>query len=162
MRFDLTLITEHCQRLGLAAMRTTRNQVRIHIRPGVVFVFHNAEQDEDCTVGFEGTPTHTHGSFEFSGPNGNCIELTYIEVLRCLSDGQVLICESLEGDTLRDRWLVHCDYNDEFKHITTGECLRVYRAQLKHHTPLDLARVQSELQDYSDRLNGGGNDPSRA
>ena len=82
--------------------------------------FQNAEDDKDCLVGFLGTPWHTHDNFMFAG-RGPCTELDYLDLVVALKDGRILICEQrVDGQTV-DRWLIHKEYNDEFRFLEEGE-----------------------------------------
>ena len=64
----------------------------------------------------------------FVGPEGRYIELDALNLLSGLRDGTVLLYEQHVGGTLVDRWLVHSEYNDEFKHFGPDEWIVVRRA----------------------------------
>jgi hypothetical protein len=100
--------------------------VEIDLGPAGSLCFQNAENDEDCLIGFRGTPWHTHDDLTFDG-HGHYIELSYLDMLSGLKDGRVLVCERLIEDRLVDRWLIHRDYNDELKDMDAGEQIIVRR-----------------------------------
>ena len=86
---------------------------------------------EDSLIGFLGMPWHTHDDLMFVDARGNCIEFNYLTLLTGLKDGRVLVCErEVKGRTV-DRWLVHREYNDEFKYLQEGERIIVHRAATK-------------------------------
>jgi hypothetical protein len=58
MRYDLELVFQLCQEVGLPAT-SSPDEVEIELAAGVILVFQNAERDSDCLVGFNGTPWHT-------------------------------------------------------------------------------------------------------
>jgi hypothetical protein len=128
MRYDLGLIHELCQELGLRSRILPEERVEIELGEDCVLSFVNAEREADCLAGFEGTLWHAHGDFEFVGARGYHTEMNYLDVVTGLKDGVVLVCEQWREDRLLDRWLTHRDFNDEFKHMNAGEEIRVRRA----------------------------------
>jgi len=88
-------------------------------------LFVNAEREDDCLMEFEGTPWHCHDDLVFSDPHGYYIEMNYFDVLTGLAEGTVLVCELWTNGTLSDRWLVHRDYVDEFRHLQIGDEIRI-------------------------------------
>jgi hypothetical protein len=56
------------------------------------------------------------------------IEMNYLDIVSGLKDGSILVGELWNRDELKDRWLIHCNYNDEFKCMQEGEEIRVWRA----------------------------------
>ena len=78
-------------------------------------------------MGFEGMPWHVHEPFTFAD-SGRYIEMDYLDMVSGLKNGLVLVCERWRGANLLERWLIHCEYNDEFKYMEEGEEIRVRRA----------------------------------
>jgi hypothetical protein len=64
----------------------------------------------------------------FVDGRGNFIEMNYLDVLSGLKEGKVLVAERWQGGQILDRWLVHCDYNDELKYMQPEEEIRIWRA----------------------------------
>jgi hypothetical protein len=126
MRYELELIAQLCQEIGLRAT-SSADEVAIELAAGVSLVFQNAEQDVDCLVGFNGTPWHVHESFTFVDGRGNYIEMDYLDVITGLADGRVLVCDRTELNDVADRWLIHKDHNNEFQHMELGEHITVWR-----------------------------------
>lgn len=128
MRFDLGLIYELCCETELAARAVDGKEVMIDLGEGAILTFENAKGCVDeCLAGFRDTPSHVHGNFEFLDEGGNYIELDYLELVSGLSDGRILICERHMNGRLSDRWLIHRDHNDEFKHMELNESIVVRR-----------------------------------
>ena len=137
MRYDLKLIRELCQELGLRSSFRSDDLVAIELGEDCVLVFQNVERDEDCLVGFDGTPWHTHDVFVFVDGRGYYTEMDYLDVVSGLKDGRVLVCERWLEGRLVDRWLIHRDFNDEFKYMDEREEVRVRRpviSVIKHET----------------------------
>jgi hypothetical protein len=62
---------------------------------------------------------------------GNYIEIDYLNLITGLKEGRVLVCEQeMQGRTI-DRWLVHNEFNDEFKYLQEGERVIVRRATIQ-------------------------------
>ena len=61
MRYDLTLIRDFCVELGITNVKQSKYLLEIELLPDAVLIFQNADRDKDCSVGFKGTPWHTHG-----------------------------------------------------------------------------------------------------
>ena len=132
MRFDLGLIYELCCETGLAARAVDGKDVTIDLGEGAILTFENAKEGMDeCLAGFGDTPSHVHGNFEFLDEHGNYVELDYLELVIGLSDGRILICERHMNGRLANRWLIHRDHNDEFKHMELNESIIVRRAATK-------------------------------
>lgn len=127
MRYDLTLIHELCGELGLRSSARSNDLLEIELSQNAVLCFQNAERDEGCLAGFKGTPWHTHDDFLFDDGRGSFIEVNYLDILTGLKEGKVLIGERWQKGKALDRWLVHCEYNDEFKFMEQGEEIRAYR-----------------------------------
>src|SRR4051812_46316764 len=112
MRYDLKLIHELCQELGLRSSFRSVDLLAIELAEDCVLVFQNAERDEDCLVAFDGTPWHTHDVFVFVDGRGYHTEMDYLAVVSGLKDGRILVCERWLDSRLADRWLIHRDFND--------------------------------------------------
>jgi hypothetical protein len=123
MRYDLALIDELCDEIGLPSVMRSPGRLAIELAEGVVLCFENYEKD-DCLVEFEGTPWHTHGDFLFAG-NGQGIEMTYFDAVAAIVEGHVLVCERWSGGALVDRWLDHRDCIDDFRYMAAGEEIKV-------------------------------------
>ena len=126
MLYDLSLISSFCTELGVAHKRTDRF-LEIELGRGVVLIFQNHVQDNDCAVFFKGTAWHTHGDFIFVGPEGRYLEVNYLDAIQGLIEGAVLVCDLWTEGKFVDRWVTHCKYNDEFKSLQPGEEVRVWR-----------------------------------
>jgi hypothetical protein len=137
MRYDLKLIHELCQELGLRSSFRSDDMLAIELGEDCVLVFQNAKRDEDCLVAFDGTPWHTHDVFVFVDGRGYYTEMDYLDVVSGLKDGRILVCERWLGGRLVDRELIHRDFNDEFKYMDEKEEVRVRRpviSVIRHET----------------------------
>jgi len=130
MRYDLKLIHELCRELGLRSNFRSDDLLAIELAEDCLLVFQNAERDEDCLVAFDGTPWHTHDVFMFADGRGYYTEMDYLDVVSGLKDGRILICELWMDGRLIDRWLIHRDFNDEFKYMDEKEEVRVRRPMI--------------------------------
>lgn len=130
MRYDLELVTELCREVGLSARMESGQRVDIDLGQGAILCFQNAEREEDCLIGFLGMPWHAHDKLMFGDSRGYYVELDYLNLLTGLMDGRVLLCEQEVAGRTVDRWLVHSEYNDEFKYLEEGERIIVRRAML--------------------------------
>jgi hypothetical protein len=128
MRYDIDLIQQLCREVGLSA-RVAAERVEVDLGQDAVLCFQNAEADQDCLIGFLGTPWHTHGDLMFADARGYCIESDYLELVVALKEGRVLVCELFDNGRIMDRWLIHRDYNDEFKYMEESEQIVVRRAR---------------------------------
>jgi hypothetical protein len=127
MRYDFNMICELCNEIGLPARMHDEQCVEVDLGPSGLLCFQNAEDDEDCLIGFRETPWHTHDDLTFVNGRGHYIELNYLDLLTGLADGQVLVCERRQDGKLLDRWPIHRDYNDLFKYMDAGEQITVRR-----------------------------------
>ena len=125
LQYDLEIIADLCDELGISHRRTSPNEVLVGLEAGVELVFLNFPDEDDCLIGFNGTEWHTHGDVSFADQNGNYTELIYLDVLTGLSDGSVLICELWRPEGLADRWISHKDFVDEFRFMQQGDEVRV-------------------------------------
>lgn len=128
MRYDLDLLNEFCRELGLSSRLTGTSSLEVSLGHETVLCFQNAELDEDCLMGFVGTPWHTHGDLQFSNHAGHFINLDPLNLLTGLRSGDVLICEQELSGSIVDRWLVHKIFNDELEHLVPNERLIFRRA----------------------------------
>ena len=127
MRYDLDLVSQLCREIGLIVSAGTDRRVEVDLGRDAVLCFQNAEYDEDCLIGFLGTPWHTHDNLMFADARGNYVELDYLNRLTGLKERRILVCEREAKGQIVDRWLVHCEYNDEFKYLEEGERIIVRR-----------------------------------
>lgn len=130
MHYDLKMICELCEELGLAARLHDERCAEIDLGDSGLLCFQNAEQERDSLIGFRGTPWHTHGDLTFVDGRGHYVELDYLDLLTGLAEGNVLVCERLQDGKLMDRWLIHRDYNNEFKYMEPGEQIIARRAAI--------------------------------
>ncbi|MDR3534736.1 MAG: hypothetical protein P4L90_29745 [Rhodopila sp.] len=131
MRYELDLVNQLCREIGLIVRMDTDHRVEIDLGRDAVLSFQNAEREEDCLIGFLGMPWHTHDNLMFADARGNYVELDYLNLLTGLKEGRVLVCErEVEGRTV-DLWLIHSEYNDEFKYLEEGEQIIVRRATVQ-------------------------------
>jgi len=130
MRYDLPLICELCDEIGLPVRLLGDDCAELDLGQGALLQFQNAEDDKDCLAGFFGTPWHTHDNFLFGG-HGYGVELDYLDLVVALTDGRILICEQRVNGQTMDRWLIHNKYNDEFKYLEVGEEIIVRRATIR-------------------------------
>jgi hypothetical protein len=132
MSYDLDLIQQLCKELELPNSRKI-DRVEISFNQNAVLYFQNAANEEDCLVGFDGTPWHGHNDLMFSDAQGNFIEMNYVDLISGISDGQVLVGERWLNGKVIDRWLEHCDFNDlkiELQCMPSGEELKFFRPTL--------------------------------
>lgn len=140
MRYDLDIVNRLCREIGLIVRMDTDRRVEIDLGRDAVLCFQNAEREEDCLIGFLGTPWHTHDNLMFVDARGNYVKLDYLNLLTGLTEGRVLVCErAMEGRTV-DRWLIHREYNDEFKYLEEGEQVIVRRATVQ---PAEISGTES-------------------
>ncbi len=125
MLFDLGMVADLCEEVGLRCVRRSPDEVGLPLEPGVTLLFGNAPTENDCYVGFEGTEWHTHDGLTCSDQHGYYIELNYLDLVTGLADGTVLVCELWARGALADRWLVHRDFVDEFRHLQDGDEIRI-------------------------------------
>jgi hypothetical protein len=129
MRYDINLINELCQEIGLPArLNDPERRVEIDLGQGAVLCFQNDDKEDDCLIGFLDTPWHTHDNLMFYGGRGYYTELDYLDLVTALKDGRVLVCEQVVKERVVDRWLIHREFNDEFEHMEEGEQIVVRRA----------------------------------
>jgi hypothetical protein len=128
MRYDFPLIQDFCRESGLTSCVISNGLLQIDLGEDAVLCFQNAESEEDCAFGFKGTAWHTHDDLMFADGRGNFIEMNYLDVLSALKEGKVLVAERWQARQIADRWLVHCEYNDELKYMQEGEEIRIWRA----------------------------------
>jgi hypothetical protein len=130
MRYDFQLIQDFCRESGLRSSVVSNELLEIDLGEDAVLCFQNAASDEDCAFGFKGTPWHIHDDLMFADARGNFVEMNYLDVLSALKEGKVLVAERWQARRITDRWLVHCEYNDELKYMEQGEEIRIWRAPI--------------------------------
>ncbi len=128
MRYELDLIHELCQEIGLPSRIAAQQCVEVDVGDGAVLCFRNAGKDDDCLIGFLGTPWHTHDNLMFADARGHYVELNYLDLVTALKEGRVLVSERHVDGRLIDRWLIHSEFNDEFRYLQEGEQIVVRRA----------------------------------
>lgn len=109
--------------------------VEIDLGRQAVLCFVNAVQDKDCLIGFKGTGWHFHDEFVLlDRDRGHEIRLNYLDVLRRLANGQVLVLEHWRSGSLKDRRLLHSDAAEILDSVTVVQALepgaevRIWRA----------------------------------
>ena len=127
MKNQIASVRDAVKEAGLIASAGANGAVKVEVVPEVFLVFQ--PDAEGLIVGFEGMPSHTHGAIDFTDPAGRFLELQPSEIPKALLAGAVLICERWVQGLVTDRWLVHRDFNDEFKYMDHNEELRIYRAK---------------------------------
>ena len=127
MRYVLKKIHELCGDIGLASILRSPEELAIELADGVVLHFRNPNKEEDCLAQFEGTPWHTHGDFIFVDSHGHEIEMSCLNVVSGLAEGQILVCEKWKRGELVDRWLDHQDYVGPFHLSEEGDEVRIWR-----------------------------------
>ena len=127
MRYDLDLANVVCSEQGFPTIQTN-GRLEATLGNDAVLCVQNSEQDEDCLIGFKDTPWHIHNDFMFSDARGHYIEMGYLDMLVGLGDGSILVCDLMELGAVKDRWLIHRDYNNEYTHMQLGEQVIVFRA----------------------------------
>ena len=130
MRYDLDFLSEYCREIGLVSRIVAPSTLEVFLGDNAILCFQNAEHEQDCLMGFLGTPWHTHDNLMFCGSWGYYIELDTLNILSGIVGGSVLVCERYADGTLADRWLIHSEYNNEFRHLQPGERIIVRRANL--------------------------------
>ena len=70
MRYDFNMICELCNEIGLPARMHDEQCVEVDLGPSGLLCFQNAEDDEDCLIGFRETPWHTHDDLTFVDGRG--------------------------------------------------------------------------------------------
>ena len=121
MRYDLKLIADFGIENDFQVVQRGPESVGLDLGGGAVLEFCNSEKEENSLIGFAGTTWHTHGKFMFAGQRGYFIEMDYLDVLVGLSEGTVLLCERRIGGQLRQRQLIHRDYNHEFHYLAIDD-----------------------------------------
>jgi hypothetical protein len=146
MRYDLKLTHELCQELGLRSHFRQDDLLAIELGEDCVLVFQNAEREEDCLVGFDGTPWHTHDVFMFADCRGHYTEMNYLDVVSGLKNGVILICEHWLDERLLDRCLIHGAFNDAFTNMNAGEEIRVRRSLITC-----LSKIEEQVSRIANR-----------
>ncbi len=128
MRYDLEMVTQLCREIGFSTRLDGDQRVDVDLCQGAVLSFVNDELEEDCLIGFLDGPWHVHGDLMFVDGRGNYVECDYLNLLTSMNEGLVLICEREVAGRVVDRWLVHSEYNDEFRQLEESERIIVRRA----------------------------------
>ena len=131
MRYDLSRIHEQCQESGIPSRIVDEQNLEIDLGHGAVLRFENAEREEDCLIGFAGMLWHTHDDLMFVDGRHNYAKLNYLDLVKDLKEGRVLVCERQVDGLIVDRWLIHSEFNDEFKYLEEGERIIVHRASTR-------------------------------
>ena len=128
MPYDLELIHELCQEIGLHSVARSSEELAIELEDEVVLLIVNSANENDCLITFDGNDKwHTHDDFMFSDAHGYNTEMTYFDVIAGIPTGEILVAELWKNGRLDDRWLVHRDFVDEFRYMDEGDEIRVRR-----------------------------------
>lgn len=128
MPYDLYLVHELCQEVGLNSIVRSSNELAIELEKAVVLLLVNSAKEADCLITFEGNDKwHTHDDFMFADHRGYYREMNYFDVVAGIPGGEILIAELWRNNQLDDRWLVHKDFVDEFRFLDKGEEIRIRR-----------------------------------
>ena len=136
--YDLDLVHEKCNEVGLSSELIEPNTLAVDLTGGVTLRFVNnvtthfldgPAVDDDALIDMgDETSWHTHGhEFQFADPRGHYISMDYLDLVAGIASGEILIAELWNKDNLKDRWLIHKDYNDEFDYLETDDEIRVRR-----------------------------------
>ena len=128
MRYDLDLANVVCSEQGFPSVQI-EGRLEATLGKDAILCVVNDDREEDCLIGFKDTPWHVHSRFTFSDTHGHYVEMSYLDVLAGLGDGTILVCERVVLGIVKDRWLIHRDYNNEYKYMEIGEKNVVYRAE---------------------------------
>lgn len=120
MHYDLLLVKELCDEVTFKASMRKEDEVAIEFDEDTTLYLKNIETD-DCLIGFDGTPWHHHGDLQFSDSRGYYTDVSYLDMVTDISLGKILVCELWESGKLKDRYLIHCEYNDEFRYMQSNE-----------------------------------------
>ena len=138
MRYDLKQVQELCGYLGLHCRLVSdahAEWVEVDLGQQAVLCLVNAEHDKDCLIGFKGTGWHFHDEFVLlDRDRGHEIRLNYLDVLRRLANGQVVVLEHWRSGLLKERRLMHSDAAEVLSYVTVVQALepgaeiRIWRA----------------------------------
>lgn len=126
MRYRLDELAKLAGELGLDAHRVDADRLELRVVDALL-AFCNLEGD-DSSVGFVGTPWHSHDVVRFETGGGDYIECDELDVLLGLAMGELVIVSQFVAGELRDRWIAHVNEPLHLKHMWRGEELRVQRA----------------------------------
>ena len=138
MRYNLEEVRQLCQQLGLPNKTVSDESaewVEIDLGGESVLSVVNSQEEKDCLVGFNNTGWHFHDDFTFvHRDSGEVLSIDYLELLKGLKNGTVMVCEYWKAGALRDRRLLHADSDDMLHTITAvqsfpaGDEIRLWRA----------------------------------
>lgn len=138
MLYDLDLVQEQCSEVGLKSEFLDQDNLAIYLDEGITLHFRNnvttyqlngpAISDDSFIDLGDDNPWHTHSQeFEFTDHKGVGVSMHYLDVLAGIASGDVLIGELRNRGKLKERWLFHKQYNDEFSYMEEGDEIRVRR-----------------------------------
>lgn len=119
MLYELELVKELCNEVGLKSS-IRDDEVAIELDAETILCVKNIDSD-DCLIEFEGTPWHFHDDIQFSDSRGYYIDVTYLDLIIEIAQGKILVGELWENEKIKDRHLIHSEYNDEFKYMQPDE-----------------------------------------
>jgi hypothetical protein len=138
MPYDLDLVREQCNEVGLNSELINSDTVAIRLADDITLRFQNNVTthqlngpviDDDALIDLgDDTPWHTHGhEFQFADPRGYYVSMDYLDLIAGIASGKILIAELWTKDKLKERWLIHRDYNNEFDYLEIDDEIRVRR-----------------------------------
>ena len=128
MAYDLDKLATHAEQLGFRSDRASEGDLGIKIAENTVLRFMNLTDPTDTLIGFDGTPWHYHDALFLEANDGWYIELSEVELLSALRNGDVLIVELLVSGELKDRCVAHkLEPFHDLKHIEPDEEVRIRR-----------------------------------
>ena len=136
--YDLDLVREQCNEVGLSSELIEPDTLAIRLADDITLRFANnvtthfldgTSVDDDTLIDLgDDSPWHTHGhEFEFVDPRGYYVSMDYLDLIAGIASGDILIAELWKKDNLKERWLIHKDYNDEFDYLEADDEIRVRR-----------------------------------
>ena len=138
MRYDPKQVQELCGQLGLRSsvvVEGAAEWAEVDLGGQAVLCFVNAEHDKECLIGFKESGWHFHDDFVFEDRDrGAVIRLNYLDLLRQIKNGQIVVLEHWRSGQLHSRLLVHSDSDNVLDHITVvqtlepGAEIRIWRA----------------------------------
>lgn len=136
--YDLELLHEQCNEVGLSSKLSAPDTLTIRLTDDVTLRFTNnvtthfsngPSVNDDTIIDLgDDTPWHTHGhEFQFNDPRGYYVSMDYLDLVAGIASGEILIAELWNKGDLKERWLIHKDYNDEFDYLEADSEIRVRR-----------------------------------
>lgn len=129
MQYDLAMIAELCDELGIRVAGREENEIELDLGHEAILHFENWPDEDDCLMGFLGASWHTHGEMMWSGREGVHADLDELGIVAGLADGTVQVCELWSRSVLVDRLLVHRDLLTVCDGLGVEDEVRIRRAR---------------------------------